>query len=317
MSVFSCCSDLARRADRWRLQPWAASVGAAWADLLAVLLPTSCVVCETADCSLCPRCRRVVRRSGTRPYYAQAAAELLPARENSADSAQGLEADEPAPLPVTAAGRYAGSLARVLLAYKNHGHTDLADVLRPMLAGALHQAAAGVGGLMGSDNTEIVLVPVPATGRARRRRGYNPLGMLLSTLQSKSLLPAGTALEPLVRFRGRRPRDLVRPSAPAAAAGGVRSQKTLGRSGRRRNVYGTMTAGEKGSLAGTRCLVVDDVLTTGATIAEATRALRAAGARVEGAVVLAATTAPSCDASNTREDPNPVSGVLGNRNVRR
>ncbi|WP_368784617.1 ComF family protein [Arthrobacter sp. 08Y14] len=141
--------------------------------------------------------------------------------------------------------------------------------------------------------------------------------MLLSTLQSKSLLPAGTALEPLVRFRGRRPRDLMRPSALAAAAGGVRSQKTLGRSGRRRNVYGTMTAGEKGSLAGTRCLVIDDVLTTGATIAEATRALRAAGARVEGAVVLAATTAPSCDASNTRGDSNPVPGVLGNRNVRR
>ena len=174
MSVFSCFSDLARRADRWRLQPWAASVGAAWADLLAVLLPTSCVVCETADCSLCPGCRRVVRRSGTRPYYAQDAAELLPGRENSADSAQGLEADEPAPLPVIAAGRYAGSLARVLLAYKNHGHTDLADVLRPMLAGALHQAAADVGGSMGGDNPKIVLVPVPATGRARRRRGCRP-----------------------------------------------------------------------------------------------------------------------------------------------
>ncbi|MDN3481027.1 phosphoribosyltransferase family protein [Arthrobacter sp. APC 3897] len=317
MNVFSRLPNLARSADRWRLHPWAAAAGTAWADLLAVLLPTACVVCGTADCSLCPGCRRTVRRSGTRPYYAQDGAEMLPGVENAADGVCWLDADAPELLPVTAAGRYAGSLARVLLAYKNHGHTDLAGVLRPMLAGALHQAVADAGGLTGSGNTGLVLVPVPATGRARRRRGYNPLGMLLSALRSGSLLPAGTAVEPLVTFTVRRPRQLLRPSAPSAAAAGARSQKSLGRSGRRRNVYGTMTAGESGSLAGIRCLVIDDVLTTGATIAETTRALRAAGARVEGAVVLAATTAPSCDASNTREECNPDPDTSRNRNVRR
>ena len=287
-------SELARSADGWRLQPWAAAVGAAWTDLLAVLLPTSCVVCEAADHSLCPDCRRRVRRSGTHPYSAQDAAELLPRRESAGAAACGPDEDEPA-LPVLAAGRYAGSLARVLLAYKNHGHTDLAGVLRPMLAGALHQAvkhAGAAGGSAGAGGAPLVLVPVPATGRSQRRRGYNPLGMLLSGLQSGRLLPAGTAVEPLLRLT-RRPRDFLRPAALAAAAAGARSQKSLGRSGRRRNVYGTMTASDKGSLAGIRCLVIDDVLTTGATIAEATRALRAAGARVEGAVVLAATTAPS------------------------
>ena len=292
---------LARSADRWRLHPWAAAVGAAWADLLAVLLPTSCVVCGAADVSLCPGCRSRVRRSGTRPYYAQEAAELLPRSEDARGPGAGTEGEEP-PLSVLSAGRYAGALARVLLAYKNHGHTDLASVLRPILAGALQQAVDDVdGGGYGNGPgvPALVLVPVPGTGRARRRRGYHPLGMLLSALQPGRLLPAGTVLEPLIRPAKRSPQELLHPAALIGAVTGGRSQKGLGRSGRRRNVYGSMTAGEPGTLAGIRCLVIDDVLTTGATIAEATRALRAAGARVEGAAVIAATAAPSCDAPNS------------------
>lgn len=263
-------------ADRCRLRPWPAAVGAAAADLGVVLLPTSCVVCGCADHSLCVPCRALLRRSTARPYYAHEAAEALP---------EGL--------PVLAAGRYAGGLAQVLLAYKNHGHTDLAPVLRPVLAGVLHRAAedAGARGL--------VLVPVPGTARALRRRGYSPLDLLLGALRARRLLPAQTTLAPLVVH-----------SRPGRGAGGTgmrgavvvpRSggQKSLGKRGRRANVYGTMTAGAPGSLAGIRCLVVDDVLTTGATIAETARALRAAGARVQAAAVIAATPAPARDAANT------------------
>lgn len=283
-------SGLSGAADRLRLHPLPAAVGAAWAELAAALLPTSCVVCGAADSSLCHRCRRVVRRSGTRPWYAQEAAELLPNAE-----ASGRRCGAEPVLPVLAAGRYSGSLARVLLAYKNHGHTDLAAVLRPMLAGVLHQAADDAG------RTGLVLVPVPGTRRALQRRGYSPLGLLLGSLRSRGLLPAHTSLDPLVRLSGPGLVKSLSPAVLAAAfsAGSGSSQKSLGRKGRRSNVYGTMTAGKAGSLAGIRCLVVDDVLTTGSTLAEATRALRAAGARVEGAAVIAATSAPVRDADNT------------------
>ncbi|WP_170290131.1 ComF family protein [Arthrobacter gandavensis] len=285
-------SGAGEAADRFRRHPWPAAVAGAWGELAAALLPTSCAVCGAADSSLCRSCMRVVRRSGTRPYYAQEPAELLPPAEDasyrSADGSGSV-------LPVLAAGRYAGNLARVLLAYKNHGRTDLAAVLRPMLAGALHQAAEDAG------RSSLVLVPVPGTGRAIRRRGYSPLGLLLGTLGARGLLPAGTSVKPLVRHA---PSGLLRLLLPGNLGAGIprgsgRSQKHLGRRGRRTNVYGTMTAGRAGSLTGARVLVVDDVLTTGATIAEATRALRAAGARVEGAVVIAATSPPARDAGNT------------------
>ena len=286
-------SGAGEAADRFRQHPWPAAVAGAWSELTAALLPTSCAVCGAADTSLCRICLRVVRRSGTRPYYAQDPAELLPPAE---EAGYWNAVEAPSVLPVLAAGRYAGNLALVLLAYKNHGRTDLGAALRPMLAGALHQAAEDAG------RDALVLVPVPGTGRAIRRRGYSPLGLLLGTLRTRGLLPAGTSLHPLVRHA---PSGLLRRLRPGNLPAGVQgrsvpSQKHLGRKGRRTNVHGSMTAGHAGSLTGVRTLVVDDVLTTGATIAEATRALRAAGARVEGAVVIAATSSPARDAGNTR-----------------
>jgi predicted amidophosphoribosyltransferase len=90
------------------------------------------------------------------------------------------------------------------------------------------------------------------------------------------------------------------------------SQKSLGRAKRRGNVAGTLAIrrGHAGRLRGRTCLIVDDVLTTGATIAEMARVLRSAGAHVAGAVVVAATQAPSAPAEPAgdlrRTSGNPV-----------
>jgi predicted amidophosphoribosyltransferase len=63
-------------------------------------------------------------------------------------------------------------------------------------------------------------------------------------------------------------------------------QRGLDRDARRRNVAHALGARDA---AGLRVLVIDDVLTTGATLEEAVRALRAGGAEVVGAATIAAT----------------------------
>ncbi|TDK23573.1 ComF family protein [Arthrobacter crusticola] len=272
-----------------------AAAGRALRGFWALILPTSCVGCGRHDSSLCRPCRRAFRRATVRPFRAEAGAGSLPLRDPAApqtgappgadDADGGFE-----PLPVVAAGIYGGVVARALLAFKNAGHTDLARPLAAALGGALLAARAGL------PADPCLLVPVPTRGRSLRRRGYDPLGLLLDGLRRRGELPAGSRLARPVAHRHPGVRTGVRPALmpwfSSARRGG---QKGLGRRGRQENVAGSMRIRRRyrGRLGGVQCLVVDDVLTTGATLAEVVRTLRAEGAAVACAVVLAATPPPS------------------------
>ncbi|MBD8044191.1 ComF family protein [Arthrobacter sp. Sa2BUA2] len=265
------------RLELWLTRPAAELLLQAGRELRAVLLPVACVVCGLPDEPLCPPCAGNLRHSTLHPFNAAAEAELLPPRSADADPGGDFE-----PLPVTAAGYYRSGLARVLLACKNHGSTGLKVVLASALARALHaHPDTGSGPL--------VLVPVPGSAGARRRRGYDPLRLILQAADHRGLLPRGIRIGYLLGYR----RLPLAMRWAARGPGGPGGQKALGARARRKNVHGTMSAGGPGSLHGVRVLVADDVLTTGATIAEAVRALRAAGAEVAGAVVIAAARAPS------------------------
>lgn len=272
-----------RGLDRARLHPFWTRAAESLGEFWSLIFPTECVVCELEDSSLCPGCAAAFRRATVRPFRAEHGAEGLPGKEWSPSERTSTEDEVLSPLPVVAAGQYAKAVSAVLLAFKNHGHTDITRWLQAALCGALHEARW----TLCADPAEVLLVPVPARGSSVRRRGYDPLTLLLVGLARRGELPAGTAIAGVVRLR-RQPLLVLN-----LVSGGL-SQKALGRQGRRRNLHGSMEAAPAmRTMDFSRpCLIVDDVLTTGATIAETARVLREAGAVVAGAVVLAATPAP-------------------------
>ncbi|MCY0903549.1 ComF family protein [Arthrobacter sp. H14-L1] len=287
------------RATRWWVRSWL-WLDSAGREVAALILPAECVVCGAEDCSLCRDCARALRAATHHPYRAEESAPAL------------MDVNGTVLLPVVAAGCYRDELALVLLAFKNHGRTDLA----PSLSGPLGRSlSAALGAAPGPaphrrrgrplQNGVVLLVPVPTSGRGYRKRGYDPLWRLLLALLRRSALPSGTMLCRALRLKTRPPWR-------------QRSQKALGRMARRANVRNSMyvpaspwsgrSRGHRPTgnsavgcawrpvpglmhgpqLAGRTVVIVDDVLTTGATVAEAARALRAAGAIVCGAVVIAA-----------------------------
>jgi predicted amidophosphoribosyltransferase len=122
-------------------------------------------------------------------------------------------------------------------------------------------AAAESAGAIGGREPPL-LVAVPDRRASLRARGYRPVRRLADR--------AGVRVSRGLRF-ARQPRD----------------QRSLGRRARLDNVGFAMVADR--SVRGTRVIVIDDVLTTGATMTEAARAISAAGGEVVGAAVLART----------------------------
>lgn len=192
----------------------------------------------------------------------------------------------PGPVPpVTAAGRYRGPLRAALLAYKEQGRRDLAAALAGLLEPAL--AAALAPGPM----TPVVLVPAPSRRAAARARGGDHVRRWCRGLAAA--VP-GTSVVPLLGL-----------------VSGVRDSVGLDAVTRAANLAGAVTVRRAvAPRACARTVLVDDVVTTGATLVAATRALVAAGVPVCAAVVL-------CDATGgpAGTGPSPCRGHSPNGTV--
>ena len=114
-----------------------------------------------------------------------------------------------------------------------------------------------------------VIVPVPLSDARLAARGYNQAWELARRVAAAVARPA--VPEALTRFV----------DTPA--------QATLSRAERDRNLHGAFGVTDPATIVGRRVALVDDVLTTGATAAEASRALLQAGAAAVHLWVLART----------------------------
>ena len=172
-----------------------------------------------------------------------------------------------------AACGYGGVPARLLNAWKERGRTDLT---RPLGAG-LGAAVRACRAASGDRSSEWLLVPVPTTSGARRHRGGDLMADL--TRQAAGACRSDWAGPP------------PKPVRALRHVRRVQDQAALGAAGRRANLRGALAVrpASVNLVAGRNCLVVDDVVTTGTTAAEAARALTSVGARVVGACFLSVT----------------------------
>ncbi len=229
-----------------------------WAqELLDLVVPRCCAGCGVPGTLLCQICEReliagLVHPSGPVPP------DAMPF----------------GPPSTWAQGAYSGVLAKVLRRYKDENRLDLtswcARYLRSSMAGCLMgdplvAAAAGRG--------DLLITAVPSSARARRVRGRDPLWDVTVAATGGDL----GRLSP--------PARLLRPARP------TQDQVGLGAVDRARNLAGAMVVptGCRHWLCGHVVVVIDDIVTTGSTLMEATRALLEAGASHIAAVTIAAT----------------------------
>ncbi|MBY3555444.1 ComF family protein [Modestobacter lapidis] len=203
-----------------------------------LVLPRTCAGCGVPGCDVCPRCGRWL----TAPRLA------APRRH------------PPGLPPTVAAGPYAGPVRPVVLAFKEHGRAELARPLGAALALAVTVLLrAGPDLLPGSG--PVLLVPVPSSAAAVQRRGRDHVRELAGCAAAE-LRAAGVPARPLPVLRRAR---------------GTRDSAGLDARERRRNLAGRFRGRPPpgGALPRGILVLVDDVVTSGATLTEAARALAA------------------------------------------
>ncbi|MFC7310484.1 ComF family protein [Streptomyces monticola] len=256
-----------------------------WRDFADLVLPADCGGCGSPRAVLCGSCRAAL--CGRAPRLVR-------------------PVPEPAGLPVVhAAAPYEDEVRAVLLAHKERGALGLAEALGAALAGAVraglpappwepwpsaepgltavagapgagvqgagpsgagHRSGAGLTGPCGLPGP-VLLVPVPSARRAVAARGHDPARRIaLAASRELRRTGVGARVFPVLRQRRR-----------IADQSGLNSRQRL------ENVTGALdvAAGAGRLLAEHRVVLVDDLMTTGASLAEAARALRAGTAPAE------------------------------------
>ncbi len=240
-----------------------------WLDALALVWPTECVSCGAPDRDCCDACVAEIRAARGAVVWASA----------------------PAGVTVCAAGPYAGPLRALLVALKHSGHTGFARELGPRLLAPLRAASNRSHGSLPP-----LLVTVPSRAARVRERGYRHVDLLVRAAlrEYRRTLPRERHAQtvPVAQRLGaplpREPLPVFQPRVLRALRGRT-SQVGLSAQQRQQNAaLVSVRRAARRSLIGREVVLVDDVVTTGATVRAAAEALQACGARVVAIVALCA-----------------------------
>jgi len=212
-----------------------------WERLLQILFPTRCVSCGRGGALLCEECR------GGMPPLAKHLCVVC-GKPALGGFTHPLCRTRFAPERALAGFAYRGPVKRLVKSLKYRGITGVAKILAELMAEDLEEREISFG-------RKALVVPVPLSFWRRSSRGFNQAALLGEALAERLGL----------EFR----EDLLKRVKDTP------SQVSLGRRERARNVKGAFSADR---LGGEDIVLVDDVLTTGATAREAARALKKAGA---------------------------------------
>lgn len=171
-------------------------------------------------------------------------------------------------------------LANLIKKFKFYGIKDLSEVLGNFIIAALNDYEASwpefleelfpqvkhYSAINDFINATPLLVPIPISRKRRAQRGYNQSEILAQVLSNK--IPRSVYSESLKKIRH------------------TRAQSSLKANERFNNLTNSL-AWQGENLAGAKILLIDDIATTGATLAEAAKTLKAAGAEKIWGLVLA------------------------------
>jgi predicted amidophosphoribosyltransferase len=230
-------------------------------DVADLALSRACVACEAIGSVLCPRCSAALTAVRRHEVSARESPDIGEARE------QGVPLSLP---PVIVASNYEGATKRLIIAHKEQGVLGLSPALGAMLAASIVVLGEG----------PFAIVAIPPHRDSVRHRGIDTLEVIAERAAGE-LRAAGWRARCVPMLRRR-----------------IDGGRHVGRSAeeRRSAVRGTMAV--DGRVIGrgahrldhrTDIVVVDDVVTTGATVREAVRTLRRSGIEVAGIAAIAGT----------------------------
>jgi len=211
-------------------------------SLLELLFPSICALCQNPARDLCQRCGALITSSRLRIKIS------------------GIE--------FSAGAIYGEAFSRLVLLAKEENYLSARNVLVQYLVDAYMQSAQRL------QPGNLVLLPIPSSRAANRKRGYR-----------HSLLLATGLRDALQRKTNRS----VEVSELLVVNRKIQDQSTLNRGERAENLHGAYSINSKELSARSenwlgQSILVDDLLTTGSSMGEAIRCLKAAGITPSGAL---------------------------------